>query len=367
MRAEPLPVLRGQVRPPQLLQRPVPVGQLGGGERVGRTPTQRQHRGHPDGEGRPGRGGEVGAHLRLELTRHGVEQRHVRAHLRAAGREQAGALGVEALLRGVVDRQGHDQRLHGTTVTVAPVARRSDADGRDGAGWRGERDQRSTDEFPNGGAARGARRPSPTYLQASYDGCGAESSAATRSCTCGLRRSGDVPVDRPPELPDDLPVFERDVVRVVVQDADGAVLLLRAQDRTEPALGTWWELRAAASRPARPWPTRPCASCGKRPASRSRAAQVGAPTWRRTATFRYRGRRHLQHEVVVLVTIGAALPAWRSAGGCPTRPRTTPTSAGGPSPSVLASRERFYPGRLPALLPDLLAGVEVDEPFELFS
>jgi hypothetical protein len=34
---------------------------------------------------------------------------------------------------------------------------------------------------------------------------------------------------------------------------------------------------------------------------------------------------------------------------------------------VVASGERFYPGRLPELLPTFLSGEEIDEPFELWS
>ena len=38
-----------------------------------------------------------------------------------------------------------------------------------------------------------------------------------------------------------------------------------------------------------------------------------------------------------------------------------------PVADILASRERFYPGRLPELLTRFLAGEEIDEPFELWS
>jgi hypothetical protein len=38
-----------------------------------------------------------------------------------------------------------------------------------------------------------------------------------------------------------------------------------------------------------------------------------------------------------------------------------------PVPDILASRERFYPGRLPELLPAFLAGQTIDEPFEFWN
>jgi hypothetical protein len=34
---------------------------------------------------------------------------------------------------------------------------------------------------------------------------------------------------------------------------------------------------------------------------------------------------------------------------------------------ILASSERFYPGRLPELLPAFLAGESIDEPFEYWN
>ena len=34
---------------------------------------------------------------------------------------------------------------------------------------------------------------------------------------------------------------------------------------------------------------------------------------------------------------------------------------------IIASRQRFYPGRLPELLPAFLAGAALDEPFERWN
>jgi 8-oxo-dGTP pyrophosphatase MutT (NUDIX family) len=97
------------------------------------------------------------------------------------------------------------------------------------------------------------------------------------------------------------------------------------------------------------------------------AAQVGDPSWRRTASFRHRELRHLQHEVVVQVRLdvpGTAIDEgerldyekedyfdfrWWSIG------------------DVLASAEPFYPRSLPALLQRFLDGESIDEPFELWS
>ena len=52
-----------------------------------------------------------------------------------------------------------------------------------------------------------------------------------------------------PRLPDDLPLVERNVVRVVVQDSSGAVLLFRTREFTAPELGEWWELPGGGAEP----------------------------------------------------------------------------------------------------------------------
>ena len=44
------------------------------------------------------------------------------------------------------------------------------------------------------------------------------------------------------ELPDDLPLFERSAVRVVVVDSLDRVLLFHTRDLAHPDLGRWWEL-----------------------------------------------------------------------------------------------------------------------------
>jgi 8-oxo-dGTP pyrophosphatase MutT (NUDIX family) len=176
--------------------------------------------------------------------------------------------------------------------------------------------------------------------------------------------------DRPerPGVPDDgLPLLERDVVRVVVQDANDAVLLLFAQDRTDPTLGTWWELPGGGIDDGETYRETAVRELREETGLRVSVEDIGRPTWRRDATFRYRGHRYLQHEVVVLVHIDAVEPTLDVRERLHYEAEDYPDFRWWPVGELTASDERFYPGRLPRYLPDLIAGRGVDEPFESFS
>ncbi len=172
-----------------------------------------------------------------------------------------------------------------------------------------------------------------------------------------------------PELPDDLPVWERNAVRVVVQDAHGDVLLFHTHELTAPELGFWWELPGGGLDPGESYAAAAVRELREEAGIRVDVAQIAAPLWRRTATFRHREYRHLQHELVASVRIDDVAPAVDEAERLdyeredysayrwwPVEEIVGPTTGG-----------RFYPGRLPQYLPLLLAGCEIDEPFEFFS
>ena len=97
------------------------------------------------------------------------------------------------------------------------------------------------------------------------------------------------------------------------------------------------------------------------------AAQVGPPVWRRSASFRYRRGRRLQHEVVVKVQLEGPGRAIDEAGRLDYEREDYFDFRWWSCAEIIASRERFHPGRLPALITRFLAGEEIDEPFELWS
>ena len=167
-------------------------------------------------------------------------------------------------------------------------------------------------------------------------------------------------------LPDDgLPIEERDAVRVVVLDTDDRVLLFRTWHTSNPT--EWWELPGGGIEPNETYLEAAIRELHEETGIVVVPAQVSKPTWRRTATFRYRHARRLQHEVVVTARLdhrGAEPDVSRQLD----YEREDYTSSRWlPVAEVCASRERFYPGRLPEYLATHLRGVQIEEPFELWS
>ena len=107
------------------------------------------------------------------------------------------------------------------------------------------------------------------------------------------------------ELPRDLPILERDAVRLVVRDSEDRILLFHTHEITLPELGVWWELPGGGIDEGETYLDAAVRELREETGIRVSAAQVGRPTWRRTASFRHRELRHLQHEVVVEVRLDA--------------------------------------------------------------
>ena len=110
------------------------------------------------------------------------------------------------------------------------------------------------------------------------------------------------------ELPDTLPFVERQVVRLVVLDSAFRVLLFHTHDPTYPELGEWWELPGGGIETDETYAQAAIRELREETGIAATEVQVGAPTWQRHATFRYRGERRLQHEAVVTVHITTEAP-----------------------------------------------------------
>jgi 8-oxo-dGTP pyrophosphatase MutT (NUDIX family) len=169
------------------------------------------------------------------------------------------------------------------------------------------------------------------------------------------------------ELPDDLPVVERNAVRLVVLGIDDRILLFHTRDPTYPELGTWWELPGGGIDPGETYADTAARELAEEAGIEVGSDQIGRPTWRRTATFRFRGQRRLQHEQVLVVRLRERGPAVDGSGRVDFEGEDYFGFRWWPVTAVVASRQRFYPGRLPEFLPFVLAGEPVDEPFEVWS
>jgi 8-oxo-dGTP pyrophosphatase MutT (NUDIX family) len=168
-------------------------------------------------------------------------------------------------------------------------------------------------------------------------------------------------------VPGDLPLVERACVRLVVRDVEGRVLLFHTRESTEAALGTWWELPGGGIDQGETYLEAAVRELREETGIAITPGDVGTPTWKRTATFRYRGKRHLQHEVVAEVRLAVPGPEVSAAERLYYEAEDYFGFRWWPADEIVASAERFYPGRLPALLTPFLSGEPIDEPFELWS
>jgi 8-oxo-dGTP pyrophosphatase MutT (NUDIX family) len=176
-----------------------------------------------------------------------------------------------------------------------------------------------------------------------------------------------LPAGLPDDLPRDFPLWERNAVRLVVRDSEDRVLLFHTHAIAAPELGRWWGLPGGGIDEGETWWQAALRELAEEAGLLVPPERLGRPLWRRTASFCHRQRRHLQHEVIAEVRLEGPGPDIDDSGRYDYEKEDYFDFRWWPVAEVVASRERFYPGRLPLLLPRLLAGEEVNEPFELFS
>jgi 8-oxo-dGTP pyrophosphatase MutT (NUDIX family) len=156
-------------------------------------------------------------------------------------------------------------------------------------------------------------------------------------------------------------------VRVVLVDASDRVLLFLTVDPLSPGTGTWWELPGGGMEPGESVAATAARELAEETGFAVEPQAFGPPTWTRTATYLRRGRRVLQHELVVLARVAADQPAPASDARTPEELEDYTGHRWWTVEEVVGSDERFFPGRLPEILPAFLAGQPVAEPFEWWN
>jgi len=169
------------------------------------------------------------------------------------------------------------------------------------------------------------------------------------------------------ELPRDLPILERDVVRLVVRDTLDRILLLHTREPTAPELGQWWELPGGGIEPGETYRQAAMRELVEETGITVSDTQIGLPNWTRDGSFRHRNLRHLQHEVVVEVQLTGPGPDIDDSKRLDYEMEDYFDFRWWPITQVLASTDQFYPRRLPRLLAPFLRGETITEPPEIWT
>ena len=159
-------------------------------------------------------------------------------------------------------------------------------------------------------------------------------------------------------------VVIREAVRVVVVDAEGHVLLVRARDVTAPELGEWWELPGGGLAPGESVVAAATRELWEETGLHVAPADVGMPSWHRVVAYPFHGVLRVQAETVVTIEVDGVRP--RCAPADPDDYEQEDHSGFGwvDVDWVERAEDHFFPGTLPRYLRAYLGGEVIIEPFE---
>ena len=150
--------------------------------------------------------------------------------------------------------------------------------------------------------------------------------------------------------------------KLVVVDPQGRVLLLDCADPGDPAV-TWWELPGGGVEEGEDAPQAAVREVLEEAGVVVPPDAVGPLLWTQRAAFTWRGRRHVADHEARVARLAAPPHTSRAVLTEAEEGTILGTRWWGPD-EVAAHPGRFFPRTLPALLPRLLAGERVDEPYD---
>lgn len=165
----------------------------------------------------------------------------------------------------------------------------------------------------------------------------------------------------------DVADLEREAVRVVLIDVNSSVLLLQVRDAQRQDLMPWWELPGGGFEPGETPTQVAVRELAEETGLQIDPEQVTPPMWFRSCTYRHRGRRVLQHEVIVVARIGSSQPTLGEHRRTPTETEDIIGWRWWNLTALQVSDERFFPGTLPQHIGKVLTGQTIVEDFEVWD
>ena len=164
-----------------------------------------------------------------------------------------------------------------------------------------------------------------------------------------------------------LPLIERNVVRVVLLDNENRVLLLQVGERGNPEFGTAWELPGGGIEAGETHEQAVMRELREETGIVVTPEQIREASWRRDVLYDYRGARRLQHEAIFAVRLQGAAPEIQSSQRDAFEQTDLFAARWWTVNDIVASDEWFYPRSLPALLERFLSGESIEEAMEVWD